>query len=206
MGTADIQLSKRLSWLLRHGGTSAGLQIDRRGYAFVDDILSRDDFKRVTVTQIRHIVATNSKQRFALETDADGRVMIRANQGHTIDDVNELGEHDNASARGTSADLTPITNDNMPRVCVHGTYARNWSSICADGGLSRMRRNHVHMAAGVGGAQVLVRTHTTTSDCAGDIGYACRLRHVHLCRRGRGHTRRSPAVLLVIKWRHFVAG
>lgn len=94
MATADIQISKRLSWLLRHGGASAGLQIDRRGYAYVDDILSRDDFKRVTVAQIRQIVMTNSKQRFALETDTDGRLMIRANQGHTIDDVNELGKHD----------------------------------------------------------------------------------------------------------------
>lgn len=39
----------------------------------------------VTEADIKMIVQTNDKQRFALETDEKGRLMIRANQGHTIE-------------------------------------------------------------------------------------------------------------------------
>ena len=86
-----VKLSKQLSWLLRHGGPSAGLTVDSRGFAKVADILQRPDFSRVTLEQIRAIVATNSKQRFALDTDVDGGLLIRANQGHSFA-VEELGE------------------------------------------------------------------------------------------------------------------
>ena len=52
----------------------------------MDDILTRTEkLHGVTVKQIEKIVKTNDKQRFALEKDENGRLMIRANQGHTME-------------------------------------------------------------------------------------------------------------------------
>ncbi len=103
-----------------------------------------------TVAEIRSLVATNDKQRFALKPnpnlektsdgndDDAGRWLIRANQGHSIQiDSDGL--------------LTPITLEaaNVPDVVVHGTYFAFWPLIVSSGGLRRMGRNHVHCSTGV---------------------------------------------------------
>ena len=52
----------------------------------MDEILTRTQkLHGVKVEEIEKIVKNNDKQRFALEKDEDGRLMIRANQGHTME-------------------------------------------------------------------------------------------------------------------------
>lgn len=57
---------------------------------------------------VRGVVDRNDKQRFSL-LERDGKLYIRANQGHSIA-VPDL-------------DLTPVTNAAAYPVVVHGTYA-----------------------------------------------------------------------------------
>lgn len=55
------------------------------GFLWVDEILSRNEYRDFTVEDIKHIVETNDKQRFSLVTDDNGRLKIRANQGHSLE-------------------------------------------------------------------------------------------------------------------------
>lgn len=82
----NIQLSKGLSWLLRHNILSQGLTCSPEGYVDVDSVLNLPKFKHYTVAQVQEVVRLNDKQRFALRIDPEtGALQIRANQGHTIE-------------------------------------------------------------------------------------------------------------------------
>mmetsp|Transcript_14045 Transcript_14045/g.30166 ORF Transcript_14045/g.30166 Transcript_14045/m.30166 type:complete len:381 (-) Transcript_14045:34-1176(-) len=73
---ADIQLSKSLSWVLRHSAPSLGLSLTSDGYVPVNDMLrlnhprfrknSRGELK-YTVDDVKRVVENNDKQRFRLE-------------------------------------------------------------------------------------------------------------------------------------------
>jgi 2'-phosphotransferase len=89
MSQDDIKLSKTLSWLLRHGAKESNVEMDKRGFVSIADILKLPSFRGVTLANIEKVVKDNSKQRFAIE-NVDGQMKIRANQGHTLD-VEELG-------------------------------------------------------------------------------------------------------------------
>ena len=43
-----IQLSKTLSYILRHGAEKQGLDIDSAGFVSIEAILDKKDFKRFT--------------------------------------------------------------------------------------------------------------------------------------------------------------
>lgn len=65
---------------------------------------------------VRQCVETNEKKRFGLKTDeATGREMIRAHQGHSVEDV--------------KIDMREITDPNEFPIVLHGTYTRHWPSI-----------------------------------------------------------------------------
>ena len=52
----------------------------------MDSILQKPQFSKFTAEDIQSVAASNDKQRFHLETDADtGRLKIRANQGHSLE-------------------------------------------------------------------------------------------------------------------------
>ncbi len=83
---------------------------------------------------MRAVVASCDKQRFHLTEDTEtGRLLIRANQGHSIQDV--------------VVDMTEISNVSEAPKVIHGTNRQAWESI-REQGLSRMRRQHIHCAAG----------------------------------------------------------
>ncbi|KJE92580.1 tRNA phosphotransferase 1, variant 7 [Capsaspora owczarzaki ATCC 30864] len=86
----DVQLSKLLSYILRHGAHKQGVPISPEGFVDVEVLLGFPDFRAYTVADVRRAVTSSDKQRFALEeriTDDNpvARLYIRANQGHTIE-------------------------------------------------------------------------------------------------------------------------
>ena len=167
----NVQISKKLSWLLRHGAESEGLHLDSAGFINLSDVLANRNLRslKVSFAEVRDIVRENDKQRFTLlpidadAGDVNGDVnwdvngdlngdagveqaaltsedpkdyKIRANQGHSL----------KVESEGL---LAPITADDAPRTCVHGTTHAAWISIVASGGLKPMGRNHVHFASGL---------------------------------------------------------
>ena len=64
----EVQVSKKLSWLLRHGADKEGLKLTSGGYANVADILANRLLKtqHVTFEDIKRVVSTNEKKRFGL--------------------------------------------------------------------------------------------------------------------------------------------
>lgn len=59
------------------------------GFITVPDILQLPQGQRYTEEDVRRVVASNDKQRFALKEEV-GQLWIRANQGHTME-VGTLG-------------------------------------------------------------------------------------------------------------------
>ncbi|MEN0063566.1 MAG: tRNA 2'-phosphotransferase [Myxococcota bacterium] len=122
------KLSRRLSWLLRHGANEVGLSMDAAGWVAVSDVMRH---LRVSDEALEACVATNNKQRFQV----DG-TQIRACQGH-------------------STEGTPVTADALEaswhRVVrtdplFHGTTPEAVTDIANSGGLRPMARTHVHLA------------------------------------------------------------
>lgn len=55
------------------------------GFVFVEELLAHPQFRSYTLEDVERVVATNDKQRFKLRPHPeDGRLQIRANQGHTV--------------------------------------------------------------------------------------------------------------------------
>ncbi|KXL41551.1 MAG: hypothetical protein FE78DRAFT_520316 [Acidomyces sp. 'richmondensis'] len=149
----NVQVSKKLSWLLRHGAQEEGLLLGEGGFANLQDVLNNRKIRslKVSFDEVRQIVDENDKQRFTMKPvaeapeSANGNTvpspnasewLIRANQGHSL-------------KIETEGLLTPITGDNQPGTAVHGTSHAAWVRIVASGGLKPMGRNHVHFASGL---------------------------------------------------------
>lgn len=152
--SVDVRLSKTLSYILRHGALKEHLQIRSDGCIRLDELLQRPKLKGFTREDIYRVVAENEKQRFALveEKEADGTpvVFIRANQGHTLKQVEQ-------------PDLTPVESASELPIAVHGTYQKFWESI-ALGGLKPMQRRHIHLAKGLIGEEGVVSGMRATCD------------------------------------------
>lgn len=122
-----IRTSKFLSLILRHEPERVGLRLDDAGWTGVDELLCavNQHGMRLTLEQLKHVVATSEKKRFAISDDGK---RIRANQGHSID---------------VDLQYAPQT---PPEVLYHGTAIRFIDSIRKDG-LQRMERHDVHLSA-----------------------------------------------------------
>ena len=85
-----------------------------------------------TLEDLRHITATNNKQRFQLQ-ELSGDMFMRACQGRYISEVLD------------DALLTRLSLDDakLPEVCVHCTYVGCLRSIFREG-LRTGDRNHIH--------------------------------------------------------------
>ena len=77
------KISKFLSLILRHNPEKIGIELDKSGWANVDDLISKMNFsgQEVSFETLDFIVKTNKKKRFAFNID---KTKIRANQGHSI--------------------------------------------------------------------------------------------------------------------------
>lgn len=121
-----VQLSKYLSYVLRHHPESVGLELEEGGWIPVVELLDacRRDAHPISLGQLQQVVATNDKKRFSF--DATGR-RIRANQGHSVE---------------VDLELDPLE---PPELLYHGTVARFLGSILQEG-LVRGSRHHVHLS------------------------------------------------------------
>ncbi|XP_052569724.1 tRNA 2'-phosphotransferase 1 isoform X5 [Peromyscus californicus insignis] len=134
----DVQLSKALSYVLRHGALKLGLPMQADGFVPLQALLQLPQFHSFTIEDVQHVVENNGKQRFALQPgEPSTGPLIRANQGHSLQ-VPEL-------------ELTPLeTPQALPLMLVHGTFWKHWPSILLKG-LSRQGRAHIHLASGLPG-------------------------------------------------------
>ena len=71
----DVNLSKALSWVLRHSASSLGLHLASDGYIALNDVLSlnhprfkcvHNNAPKYTVEDVERVVRENDKQRFRL--------------------------------------------------------------------------------------------------------------------------------------------
>lgn len=120
------ELSKFLSYVLRHRPDSIGLALDEAGWTGIDVLLAgaARAGKAMTRDELREIVETNEKKRFAISPDG---MRIRASQGHSV--TVELG-------------YEPVA---PPETLYHGTAPQFLEAIRRDG-LRAMKRHHVHLS------------------------------------------------------------
>ncbi|KAJ1936542.1 tRNA 2'-phosphotransferase, partial [Linderina macrospora] len=106
--------------------------------------------RNTTFDQIKHIVDTNDKKRYALFQDtADSAWFIRATQGHSI--------------KIKEPPLTKLTPETLPANVIHGT-TRDKYSLIEQHGLSRMGRTHIHFATGLVGEDQVISGMRTTAN------------------------------------------
>nr|XP_035956273.1 tRNA 2'-phosphotransferase 1 isoform X2 [Halichoerus grypus] len=117
----DVQLSKALSYALRHGALKLGLPMRADGFVPLCALLELPQFHSFSAEDVQRVVDTNRKQRFALQPGEPGTgLLIRANQGHSLQ-VPEL-------------ELMPLeTPQALPLRLVHGTFWQHWPSILLKG-------------------------------------------------------------------------
>jgi putative RNA 2'-phosphotransferase len=126
MPADPVQLSKFLSFVLRHKPDAIGLVLDAEGWAGIDDLIAKADASgtRFGRDELLNVVATSDKKRFSLSPDGQ---RIRAAQGHSVSV--ELG-------------LAPRE---PPLVLYHGTATRFVEAILAEG-LKPQSRQQVHLS------------------------------------------------------------
>lgn len=121
------QLSKTLSYWLRHAPEAGGLALDDAGWAPVDAVRAALAREGLDPALLERTVAESDNQRFELSEDGAN---IRARQGHSI-----------------SVDLEwPVAEP--PEHLYHGTVERFLPAILAEG-LKPMARHHVHLSPDV---------------------------------------------------------
>jgi putative RNA 2'-phosphotransferase len=122
-----IRTSKFLSLILRHEPERVGLILGEAGWVAVNELLQAVNRHGLALTldQLKHVVATSDKKRFAFSED--GR-RIRASQGHSVE---------------VDLQYAPQT---PPEILFHGTATRFIDGIRKDG-LQRMQRHDVHLSA-----------------------------------------------------------
>lgn len=127
MNDRDTQLSKFLSYVLRHRPEAIGLRLGDGGWVAVEALLAAAARHGTAMTfdRLAEVVATNDKRRYAFNED---RTMIRAVQGHSVEI--DLGY----------AAVSP------PAILFHGTVERFVAAILREG-IRRGRRHHVHLSA-----------------------------------------------------------
>jgi putative RNA 2'-phosphotransferase len=132
MPSNDTEISKFMSYVLRHAPHELGLSLSEDGWtdytAFSAKLCQKFG---IGDRDIRRVIDENAKKRFTL---VDGR--IRAAQGHSVNVKLDL------------ATRVP------PALLYHGTTAEAWAAI-RDSGLKPMNRTHVHLSADLESARTV---------------------------------------------------
>ena len=121
-----VRASKFLSLILRHEPEQVGLKLGEAGWVSVEELLQavNGHGMALTLDQLKHIVATSDKKRFAFSQDGQ---RIRASQGHSVE-----------------VDLQYAPQP-PPELLYHGTATRFLNGIRKEG-LRKMGRHDVHLS------------------------------------------------------------
>lgn len=136
MVNSNIKISKKLTWLLRHGDPSE-TRLNIRCDGFVDVVQVLKHFNDFSLKDLISVVNNDKKHRFSL-IEEDDKLLIRANQGHSfsfIDDEKLLNQI-----------ILSKNSSFLERIIIHGTYLDKWEAIERTG-LSRMSRSHIHFVS-----------------------------------------------------------
>lgn len=128
MSKKYTELSKFLSYVLRHQPEAIGLSLDEDGWAKIAALIICADKEgyRLDHKLIRSLVANSEKKRFTLSEDG---LYIRAAQGHSTQQVN-----------------IKFQEKIPPAVLFHGTASRFLVSIREQGLISKTRQ-YVHLSS-----------------------------------------------------------
>lgn len=123
------RISKFFSLVLRHSPETIGLNLEKEGWAEVEELISCANANGHDLSQdlLIELVSSNDKQRFAFN---DSGTKIRANQGHSIP---------------VDLKLSPQV---PPPQLFHGTATRFEASIRKDG-LRPGSRQYVHLSSSI---------------------------------------------------------
>ena len=124
----EERLSIYLSYLLRHAPQDAGLEMDLRGWVFVEHLIQGINATgkyRIDLERLKMIVATDDEGRFIFSEDGQ---KIKACQGHSISWVQP------------ELEIMP-----PPPHLYHGTNTEALEKIMATGAILKMSRHAVHM-------------------------------------------------------------
>jgi putative RNA 2'-phosphotransferase len=138
MRVTDI--SKFLSYVLRHRPDAIGIALDREGWVEIAALIAAAARagKKLDYDLIRTVVETNDKKRFSISEDG---LRIRAAQGHSSDSVN-----------------ISYTEKEPPEFLYHGTATRFMESIRKEG-LRPGSRHYVHLSPDIRTATTVGQRH-----------------------------------------------
>lgn len=121
-----VKLGKYLSLILRHKPDVIGIELDKYGWAVIDELIEgiNKTGRFINEEILDEIVETNNKKRYQYNDD---HTKIRANQGHSINVNIDLQER------------IP------PNPLYHGT-ALNYLDKIKQLGIKKMNRLHVHLS------------------------------------------------------------
>lgn len=123
------EMSKFLSYVLRHKPETINIQLDKEGWTNMQELIEAAfsyEGKTIEISDILEIVAENDKKRFEISPN---NTMIRAVQGHSTKEVD----------RSFKALVPPVK-------LFHGTATRFVDAILKQG-LLPQSRHHVHLSA-----------------------------------------------------------
>jgi putative RNA 2'-phosphotransferase len=126
MSVNATQLSKFLSFVLRHKPDSIGLILDQQGWACIEDLIAKGNAAGTSFgrAELLNVVESSDKKRFSLSDDGQ---RIRAAQGHSVE-----------------VDLGLLPRE-PPGVLYHGTATRFVDAILLEG-LKSQARQQVHLS------------------------------------------------------------
>lgn len=125
-----VNLSRYISFILRHRPDTIGLSLDKHGYIDVQDLINgikeNNDFY-IDLDILKFIVETDNKKRYSFSEDG---TKIRANQGHSV-----------------KVDLG-LKEVKPPSILYHGTGEKYLESILKEG-LKSKSRMYVHLSSDI---------------------------------------------------------
>jgi putative RNA 2'-phosphotransferase len=130
MSRRSTELSRLVSYVLRHRPDAYGLRLDEEGWVALDDLVAavaRSDpkWRNLTADDIRAAADANAKRRFEFSSDC-----VRSLYGHSVPD---------------RIAMTPAT---PPQILYHGTTPEALAKIRRTG-LQPMNRQYVHLSPDV---------------------------------------------------------
>lgn len=130
MGIDKVKTSKLMALILRHKPEDFAIKLDTEGWCLLDELVVALEEKlcvAIDMEEIVEIVKNDDKGRYSLSGDLSSGFKIRANQGHSTEDV-----------------TINFKQQKPPRFLFHGTNEKSYSKILKEG-LKKMNRHHVHL-------------------------------------------------------------